>query len=278
MLQLLSAAGIRPGQVSRATAGGRIFRATILLLLLLALVNCSAFAQGGPPFYTNDPGTPGNLNLEVNVSYMPFLYTDQSVSHLPDLDINLGLGKRVQLTYENAWLRVQAPDAAAKFGLGQSNLGIKWRFYEGGDRGISLSFFPQVLLNNPNNSTERGITAEGNSFLLPMQFTKDFGAVSVDCEGGYQLVQKAPNGWLAGVVVGRKISDKLEIAAEVYSQGAFHSVEAQPTVDAGARYKVGKLWLLMMAGRSLQASSSTQSSFVGYFGVQMQMHKKPWKW
>lgn len=249
-----------------------------IFLLLLAFVTTSALAQGGPPFYTNDPGTPGNLNFEVNVSYIPSLYTDQSVSHVPDLDINLGLGKRVQLTYENAWLRVKNPGSAAKFGLGQSNLGIKWRFYDGGDRGIALSIFPQVLLNNPNNSSERGITPEGNSFLIPAQFTKDFGPVSVNCEAAYELVQKAPNGWLAGVVVGRKVTEKLEIAAEIYSQGAFHSEEAQPTIDAGARYKVGKVWLLMMAGRSLQASSSTQSYFVGYFGIQMQMHKKPWKW
>ena len=105
----------------------------------------SAFAQGGPPYYTNDPGTPGNLNWEINLGYMPFFYSNQSVSHTPDVDINFGVGDRIQLTYENAWLRVQNPSSATKFGLGQSNPGVKWRFYDAGESGLSISVFPQAL-------------------------------------------------------------------------------------------------------------------------------------
>jgi len=32
---------------------------------------------GGPPYYTNDPGTPGNLNWEINLGYMPDLTPEQ---------------------------------------------------------------------------------------------------------------------------------------------------------------------------------------------------------
>src|SRR5271165_973554 len=83
-------------------------RILILFLLFLRAATC-ALAQGGPPYYTNDPGTPGNLNWEINLGYMPFFYSNQSVSHTPDVDINFGVGDRIQLTYENAWLRVQKP-------------------------------------------------------------------------------------------------------------------------------------------------------------------------
>src|ERR1700683_5721383 len=76
-------------------------------LIWLLVFSCPAiFAQGGPPYYTNDPGTTGNLQWEINLAYMPFLSTDPSVAHTPDVDINFGLGARLQLTYENAWLRV----------------------------------------------------------------------------------------------------------------------------------------------------------------------------
>jgi hypothetical protein len=98
-----------------------------LFSLLVFLLACpAAFAQGGPPYYTNDPGTPGNHNWEINLGYMPFLYTDQSVSHTPDVDINYGLGDRIQLTFENAWLRVVNPSSPPKYGLGQNQLGVKW--------------------------------------------------------------------------------------------------------------------------------------------------------
>jgi hypothetical protein len=97
-----------------------------LLLALLFFVG-STRAQGGPPFYPNDPGTPGPFDWEINVAYMPFFHSNQSVSHTPDVDINFGIGDHVQLTYENAWLRVQNPGMPVKFGLGQSNPGVKWR-------------------------------------------------------------------------------------------------------------------------------------------------------
>src|ERR1700733_4126817 len=41
----------------------------------------TAIAQGGPPYYPNDPGTPGPFNGEINIGYMPFFYSNQSVSH-----------------------------------------------------------------------------------------------------------------------------------------------------------------------------------------------------
>ena len=52
---------------------------------------------------------------------MPFLYPDHSVAHTPDVDINFGLGDRIQLTYEIAWLRVYNP-SPVKYGLGQDQL------------------------------------------------------------------------------------------------------------------------------------------------------------
>ena len=146
-------------------------RSVILVPLILFAASC-AFAQGGPPYYTNDPGTPGNLNWEINLGYMPFFYSNQSISHTPDVDLNFGVGDRIQLTYENAWLRVQDPSSATKFGLGQSNLGIKWRFYDAGESGLSVSIFPQLFLNNPNDAVRRGITPASQAFLLPFEFSR----------------------------------------------------------------------------------------------------------
>ena len=45
----------------------------------------------------------------------------KSVSRMPDLAIKFGIGSRVQLTDEKAWLRVKPPGTKADFGLGQSN-------------------------------------------------------------------------------------------------------------------------------------------------------------
>jgi hypothetical protein len=242
----------------------------LIVLFGLCCAATSAHAQGGPPYYTNDPGTPGNLNWEINIGYMPFYYSNQSFSHVPDLDINFGVGDRIQLTYENAWLRVQNPGSAAKFGLGQSNAGVKWRFYDAGESGLSVSVFPQLFLNNPNDAVRRGITPVNDVFLLPVEFSRKFGPIDVDYEIGYQLVRKGSDGWLTGFVFGHKFTPKFEMDVELYSQGTFHPSQNQPTFDLGARYKIhSPVILLFMAGRSLEPTRNNQSYFIGYFGIQL---------
>ena len=238
----------------------------ILVLLFFFFFVFSAFAQGGPPYYTNDPGTPGHLNWEINLGYMPFFYSNQSVSHTPDVDINFGIGDRIQLTYENAWLRVQNPSSATKFGLGQSNPGVKWRFYDAGESGLAISVFPQLFLNNPNDAVRRGITPASETFLLPFEFSKKFGPVDVDYEIGYQFVHKGPDGWLTGLVVGHDFTPKLEGDIEFYSQALSILPKASPLSILAARYKIHRpVILLFMAGRSLEPTPQQSVLFPRLF-------------
>jgi Putative MetA-pathway of phenol degradation len=245
-------------------------------LVVFFLIAAPAFAQGGPPYYTNDPGTPGNLNWEINFGYMPFLYSDNSLSHTPDVDINFGIGDRIQLTYENAWLRAEDPVAGTRFGLGQSNPGVKWRFYDGGEGGLSISMFPQLFLNNPDNAVQRGITSPHDSFLLPFEFAKSFGPLDVNYEAGYQFVRKGDDGWITGLVLGHEFRQRLELDMELYATGTFHPSESQPLIDLGARYKLHPpVILLLMAGRGLEPTRPNQPYFVGYFGIQLLLPPKP---
>jgi hypothetical protein len=250
----------------------------VLLLSVILCVAAPAFAQGGPPYYTNDPGTPGNLDWEINFGYMPFLYSDNSLSHTPDVDINFGIGDRIQLTYENAWLRAEDPVAGTRFGLGQSNPGAKWRFYDHGEGGLTISTFPQFFLNNPDNAVQRGITSPHDSFLLPVEFAKGFGPLDVNYEAGYQFVRKGSDGWIMGLVLGHDVTKQLELDLELYSTGTFHPSQSQPTIDVGARYRLHPpVVLLLMAGRGLEPTRPNQPYFVGYFGIQLLLPPKPFE-
>ncbi len=263
--------GPSPGQRVVISERSKTRLRTILCFFSLLLLGSGlSFAQGGPPFYTTDPATPGHLNWEINFGYMPFLYSGNSITHTPDVDINFGVGDRIQLTYENAWLRVWNQGTPAKYGLGQDILGLKWRFYDTGEKGMQFSIFPQLSVNNPNHAVQRGITPPGASLLLPVEFTRKIGPIDLNIESGYNIVHLGPDGWFTGVIVGHEFTKKLELDAEFFCTGTFHPAYAQPTLDVGGRYKLHRPFILLwMAGRGVEPAKSDQPYFVGYFGVQV---------
>ena len=64
-------------------------RLMVILAVLAALLQTlPAKAQGGPPFLTTDPGTPGNGNWEINVGAAA-TWADDTSYQLPQLDVNL---------------------------------------------------------------------------------------------------------------------------------------------------------------------------------------------
>jgi hypothetical protein len=207
---------------------------------------------------------------------MPFLYATQSTSHLPDVDINYGIGDRFQLTYENAWLRVGEELRTAKYGLGQNQFGMKFRFFNNEKAGFAISAFPQLSVNNPDHSVRRGITPPGASLIIPLEFTKKLRSFIINWEAGYNLIHLGPDGWIAGIVIGQDVSKRLQVDAELYGLGTFNLSNNQQTLGVGARYKLRpSCTLLLMAGRSVTAAHNGQPFFVGYFGIQFLLPPKP---
>ena len=110
-------------------------------LALPILFASLARGQGGPPFRTDDPETPGNKHWEINFGWIGDRNPGAGAYQVPDFDFNYGLGDRIQLKYEipiaieetraqPAGLGQPAVPGQVIGGLGESLLGIKWRFYE----------------------------------------------------------------------------------------------------------------------------------------------------
>jgi len=131
--------------------------------MLLAAFPIGAFAQAGPPFRTDDPETPGNKHWEINFGWIGDRGPGAGAYQVPDLDINYGLGDRIQLKYElPIALEETRPSAAAPAqpaqrgsvvgGLGESLLGVKVRFYEHhpGDRWLERNPPPKPKSSDGN--------------------------------------------------------------------------------------------------------------------------------
>jgi hypothetical protein len=250
----------------------------VLMCLTLVALSPSAVAQGGPPFIGDDPGTPGDGNWEINVAAYAERHPADSIYNAPILDINYGLGSRIQLKYQVPYLVEGSEGASERSGLGKSLAGVKWRFYDSDEKGLEISTYPQLEFNNPTSSLQRGLVDFGTRFYLPIELTKKVGPYEINPEVGYWFASDKGAAWAAGLVVLREINKRLELAAEFYNTANTNGTNRWNTFDGGGRYKLSEHFvLLFMAGRSFSAPSPGQPQFFGYLGMQFlfsMKHKK----
>lgn len=233
-------------------------------------VPAPAHAQAGPPFLTNDPGTPGQANWEINVGSMQTVARATANYQVPQIDLNFGLGDTVQLTYEIPYVLETGTGSPVQSGWGNGFPGIKWRFLDQGKDGWQMSVFPQVETGVSPSAQDRGIGAAGPRYILPIEVTKKIGPLDVDFEAGYYLPGHGPKERTLGLVAGRSVSEKLEFDAEIYDDRVYDAGPHSTTLDLGGRYKLGRGFIaLFMAGRSLDGLSNGQPEFIGYIGVQI---------
>ena len=246
-----------------------------LALALNGFIACLAVAppanaQAGPPFLTNDPGTPGPANWEINVGSMQTVSRGRADYQVPQIDLNFGLGETIQLTYEIPFVLATGGGQPLESGWGNGFPGIKWRFLDQGKDGWQMSVFPQVEAGVSRSAQDRGIGGQGPRYLLPVEITRKIGPLDVDFEAGYYFPGHGPKERTLGLVAGRSVSDNLELDAEIYDDRVYDAGPHSTTLDLGGRYKLGRgIIALVMAGRSLDGLSNGRPEFIGYIGVQI---------
>ena len=258
------------------------------------LFSASGLAQGGPPFRSDDPDTPGNRNWEINI----FGTSDRNPTvgsyEIPNVDINYGVGHRIQLKFEIplSMAEVRGPGGHLVAGLGNSLMGVKWRFYahhpksqlkeKPGEREstFGLSVYPQFVVSNPTRSVDREIVDPGPQFLLPLEANAKWKAVRMSAEVGYWFTnQHVPRSWIMGVVVGHEFKNKSELFVELYDQRDVETAGGEAklresTIDIGSRIPIlGSRHVLFIGsvGRSIVPVTATngQLSWIAQAGIQL---------
>jgi len=192
---------------------------------------------------------------------------------VPNLDINYGLGSRIQLKYEIPLAVQEFRDTGGHIaaGLGNSLMGVKWRFYAHHPKMkdsdemnkketiFGLSIYPQLVLNNPTSSRRRDIVEPGPQFLLPLEANAKIGPIRISGEFGYWFNNKdVPNAWIRGLIVGHEFKNNRELYFEIYDEASTGAVGDEPrtresTLGIGTRLPVpsnGRVWFIAMGGRS----------------------------
>jgi len=257
--------------VRAASIAGRHGTVVAVLRLLALLAYCAeGNAQGGPPYLTNDPGTPGNGNWEINLASMQTIARTVAAYQVPQIDLNFGLGDRIQLTYEIPYVLQSGPHEPLRSGWSNANPGIKWRFLDQGEDGWQMSTFPQLETAGSPHARETGIAGPGPRLLLPVEVARTVGSIGIDVEAGYYLAGHGPKERILGIVAGRSLTHRLELDAEFYDDRAYDSTPRSTSVDVGGRYLLRPgVIALFMVGRSLNGFGQGQPELMSYVGVQL---------
>jgi hypothetical protein len=241
-----------------------------LVLFVGILSGASARAQGGPPMLTDDPGTPGNGHLETNVAVTVEHGAHNQSWELPVLDLNYGVGERIQLNLQTSMVLLKRDDHGPIGGWGDTSAAVKWRFLDEERNGVSLSVFPRLEWNSLRSSVRRGLVEDGTRLLLPVEIARGFGLVDLDAEAGVLLNSVGRSEWIYGIVAGVPVTSTTNVMVELHGNARTNLTLDRLSLNAGLRQKLtSSVFLITSAGRDLRSAPGERLSFIGYFGVQL---------
>jgi hypothetical protein len=214
----------------------------------------------GPPFITDDPEPVEYQHWEWYLASQNFKTTDGWSGTAPHLEVNYGAISNVQL-HLIAPLAFDSPaHGAGHWGLGDLELGVKYRFVQETERMPQIGTFP--LLEVPTGSAVEGLGSGHVQAFLPLWAQKSFGKWTIYGGGGYGINAGAGNrDWgYAGVVAQNQVMKNLLLGGEVY-----HRTPMQVGEQADTAFNLGAVFdfserhhVMFSAGRSIDGPTEFQ--------------------
>ena len=233
---------------------------------LLVGVCCATGALAGPPFLTDDPEPVPYRHYEAYV-FSSYDGSAAGVSAVgPALEYNIGAAPELQLhlVVPLAWSSPAAGTSA--YGLGDMELGVKYRFLDESSAQLQIGIFPIVEL--PTGSAVRGLGNGQAWYKLPVWVQKSWGPWTSYGGGGF-AVNHAPgmrDYFFGGWLLQRDLSDRLTLGAEVFTQGADTETDHATTIaNFGGYYNfTAGFSLLFSAGHSV-AGAVHRVAYLGLY-------------
>lgn len=187
------------------------------ILALAIMVPVTAWA--GPPFITDDPEPVEYKHGEL---YLSSIYTDTKdgkTGTLPHVEANYGVIPDVQLHLLLPVAFAHSNGGPTYYGLGDTELGVKYRFVHESDNVPQIGIFP--LVHVPTGDSDRGLGSGHVQGFLPLWLQKSWGPWTTYGGGGYWINPGTDkkNYWQLGWLVQRDICKALTLGAEVFHFG-----------------------------------------------------------
>lgn len=223
-------------------------RLAILGPVLLAI---SSGANAGPPYETDDPQPTDTGGWEI-YAFATGTRAPGQLDGSTGVDLNYGPVPGVQLT---ATLPVDfRHEKKTLLGVGDVELGVKYRFFHREKQGVGIAIFPRLILPTAGSRFGSGKVAA----LLPVWAQKDLGPWSVFGGGGYAINPGRGNRdyWVSGLAATRTVSQRLSLGGEVtHSSADAVGGPSTTSLGVGAVYALKKPYsLLFSAGPTFSSN------------------------
>jgi hypothetical protein len=156
--------------------------------LLCALALATAVAHAGHPMLSEDTGTQGTGNAELELGNA--WGQDHGVStFLFQPQWSYGVSSTLDLIIQPSWTSVTTPGAGRERGLGDTNLDFKWRFYGAAPWSLGV----RAGLETPTAHDDLGLAGHKVSGHGIFVLTGDFNPVTLDANLGYTRAPEFQN-------------------------------------------------------------------------------------
>ncbi|HEY3757156.1 MAG TPA: transporter [Opitutaceae bacterium] len=230
-------------------------------LVAFGFVGLAAFAHAGPPYVTDDPEPVDYQHWEVYVASQTEHTPDDVSGTLPHVEVNYGVVPEVQLHLIVPDQFDSSDGEARNYGLGDIELGMKYRFLKEADDHPEMAIFPLVEL--PTGNESRGLGTGHTQLFLPVWMQKSWNQLTVYGGGGYWITPRTGNrnSWFAGVLAQYQLIKSFAPGMEIYYRTS-QAWGARPT----AQINFGFTWdlsdeyhVLASAGPAVQGAAGYQT-------------------
>ena len=188
----------------------------------------------------------------------------------PRLDINYGVGRRIQLKFEIPWVGLLAEDQTREHGAGYGTVGVKWRFIGQEGDTIAWSVYPQLDFTVTDSTLAKGIEDHPREFTLPTELTVEFFHLEVNAEVGRTFAGDGRGSWLFGLSSEGHVVPRLELLAEIHGDKMTSESTALIAVGGGRFKLTTTTFVLLAAGHSVRSVPEGPRSYA-YAGLQFNL-------
>jgi len=224
------------------------------VIAALIILGLAGAARGGPPFVTDDPEPVEYQHWEFYVASADAKLGGDWSGTGPHFELNYGVVPNVQLHLLAPLAYDAPPSGSSHYGLGDVEVGVKYRFIQ------ETNFLPQVgifpLLALPTGSAGDNLGNGHMQAFLPLWLQKSWGSWTAYGGGGYGINSFSGHGnWgFVGALLQKQVLTHVAIGAEVYHQTTYQA----DFPNTGTAFNVGTVidlserhHLLLSVGRSI---------------------------